>query len=130
MAGGEKGRVMAPPVEWMVLKGSGGGPSVAESPAPVVDLRCIHAVGVGVAAVFLDLVLHPLLDVGSAGAEALDPVDHIDHQVEAVDLVADGQFQRSVDVSVLLVTANVEVGMVRAPAVEPADQPWVAMDCC
>jgi len=59
---------------------------MAEGPAPVVDLRSIHAVG------------------------------------------ADGQIQRSV--VVLLVTANVEVGMVRAAAVEPVDQLRVAMDCC
>ena len=43
---------------------------------------------------------------------------------------ADGPFPRIVVVVVLLVTANVEVGMVRAAAVETADQPWGATDRC
>ena len=59
----------------------------AELPAPVVDLRGIHANCVGVVLVLLDLILHPLLDVGGTGTEGLDAIDHVDHQVEPVDLV-------------------------------------------
>ena len=86
--------------------------TVAECPAPVVDFGRIHTVGVGVVAVFLDLILHALLDVGRTGAEGLHAVDHVDHQVVVIDLVADGQLQGDVDVAVLLVAPNVEVGLI------------------
>ena len=45
--------------------------------------------GVGVSAVFLDLVLHPLFDVSGPGTKGVNPVNHVDDEIEAVDLVAD-----------------------------------------
>ncbi len=63
---------------------------------PVIDLGGIHALGVGVAAVLLDLVLDALLDLGRTGAKGVTAIDHIDQEAEAVDLVADRQLQRGV----------------------------------
>ena len=55
---------------------------------------------------------HPLFDVCRTGAKAGNAVDHIDHQVEAVDLVVHRQLERGVDVALLLVTPHVEVGVI------------------
>ena len=53
---------------------------------------------------------------------------HVNDEVETVDLIADGQFERGVDVAVLLVTTHVETGL-GIPAVDqPVDEPWIAME--
>ncbi len=68
------------------------------------------------------------MKMGGRSRQAGNPVDDIDGQVEAVDLVSHGQFKRGVDVAVLLVAPHVEVPVVRAPVGEPVDQPGIAVE--
>ena len=56
------------------------------------------------------------------------PVDHVHRQGEPVDLVLDRQFQRGVDVPLLLVPPHVQVLVVRPPVRQPVDQPRVAVE--
>ena len=68
-----------------------------------------------------------LLRVRSRNAQPRDAVDHVDRQAETVDLVVDGQFQRCVDVALLLVPAHVHVFMIGAAVSQPVDQPRVTV---
>ena len=90
-------------------------------PSPVGDILRIHAVLMGVGPVGQNCLLHALLDVGSAGAQARNPVDHISNQVEAVDLIIHRQLQRGVDVAFLLISAHMEVDVVGAVVGESVD---------
>ena len=56
-----------------------------------------------------------------------NPVDHVDSQVEPVDLICHGQFQRRVDVPVLLVSAHVQILVAVAPVCELVNQPRIAV---
>ena len=56
--------------------------------------------------------LQPLLGVGGGGLQAGDAVDDVDGEIEAVDLVEDGELERRVDVALFLVAAHVEVVVV------------------
>ena len=65
------------------------------------------------------------------GADSLEPgyaVYDIDGQSEAVYLIFDGQFERSVDVASLLIAAHVQV-LVVCPAIgKPVNQPGIAVE--
>ena len=60
-------------------------------------------------------------------AERRDAVDHVDHEVEAVEVVQHHHVERRRRRALLLVAAHVQVGVVRAPVGEPVDQPRVAV---
>ena len=74
----------------------------------------------------------PLVDEGLAHARAGDtetghPIDGIDSQAEAIGLIADGEFQRRVDVALFLVAAHMDI-VLAGPAVgEAMDQPRVTV---
>jgi hypothetical protein len=63
-------------------------------------------------------------DFGRAAGHA---VDHVDHEVEAVEVVEHHHVERRRRGALLLVAAHVDVGVVRAPVGEPVDQPRVAV---
>jgi hypothetical protein len=75
-----------------------------------------------------DLVLHPLLEARALRLQVRHPADHVDHQVETVDLVQDRELERRVDAALLLVAAHVQVLVVLEPAGELVDQPRVAVE--
>ena len=78
-------------------------------PLPVCGFGLIDAVLVRVVHA-LDLhIAELLLRVRAGHLEPRHAVDDIHRQCEAVDLVLDGQLQRSVDVALLLVAADVQV---------------------
>ena len=85
----------------------------------MVGFGLVDAVFVGVV-LTLDLhVAELLLDVPAGDAERGHAVDDVDGQAEAVDLVADRQVKRRVDVALLLVAADVEVLVVRPAVCQP-----------
>lgn len=57
------------------------------------DFRQVGAVLVGVVAAGELFVTEFLLGMGAGDPDLRDPVDHVDGQAEAVDLVLDGQLQ-------------------------------------
>ena len=61
-------------------------------PLPVPDLGLVDSLGVGVFNTLDDLRLQPFFEMCSRTLKLWDPVDDVDGQVEAVDLVADGEF--------------------------------------
>ncbi len=71
------------------------------------------------------LVDHPLPQVRRPRAEPGDAVDHVHDQVEAVEVVEHDHVERRRRRALLLVAADVDVRVVRAPVGEPVDQPRV-----
>ena len=55
-------------------------------------------------------------------------VDDVDGEVEAVDLVEDGELERRVDVALLLVAAHVDVVVVLAAVGELVDERGVGVE--
>ena len=77
--------------------------------------------------------LEPLVDhragarAPARAAEARHPVDDVHHEVEPVEVVEHDHVERRRGRALLLVAADVEVGVVRPAVGEPVDQPRVAV---
>ena len=81
-------------------------------PAPIDNLRHVNAVLVGIMTACYLPVPELLLGMGAGDMQTRHPVDHVDCQAETVNLVLDGQLQRSVDVALFLVASHMQVGVV------------------
>lgn len=97
-------------------------------PSPVPDFRFVDAVLVSVADVFADLIFHLFLDVRSRYLQFRNAIDSVDYQAETVHLVADREFERGIDIPLLLVAADMEIIVVRAPVRQLVNQPGVSME--
>ena len=75
-----------------------------------------------------DLILEPVLHVRAGIAQTRHAVDHVDGELEAVDLVDDREFERRVDVALLLVAVNVDVLVIRAAVGELVDERRVRVE--
>src|SRR5437667_8203594 len=101
---------------------------VLVGPGPLVDLRLVDPVLIGVL-LALDLrVAQLLLGVGPHPLQGRHPIDDVDGQAEAVDLVLDGQVERGVDVALLLVAPHVEILVVRGSIGQAVDEPAIAVE--
>ena len=60
--------------------------------------------------------------------EGRNTVDYIDRQVKPIDLIADRKLQRSVDVAFLLVSADVDIGVVVSAIGEFVNEPGIAVE--
>ena len=67
-------------------------------------------------------------NAGPRDAEAWHPVDGVDGYAEAVGLVANGKFQRRIDIAMLLVATHVNVLLVGPAVGEPVDEPRIAVE--
>src|SRR5271166_4847269 len=65
--------------------------------------------------------------VGADGTEAGNAVDDVDCQVEAIDLIDDGELKRRVDVAFFLVPAHVDVLVIPAAVGKFVDERGVRM---
>src|ERR1700722_5561771 len=101
---------------------------LSQRPGPVPDLRPVDALRVRIVNAVDDLTLEPLFQVRSGRLDARHSIDHIDREMEAIDVVAYRQLQRRVDVATLHVSANVNVRMVGATIGELVDQPGIAVE--
>ena len=76
-----------------------------------------------------DLVIVKFRQSGAANSlQSWDVLDRIHGQSEAIDLILDRQFQRSIDVAMFQVTMDVEVGMIRATVSQAMDEPRVSVE--
>ena len=97
-------------------------------PSPVSDLRLVDSFRVGVVDAFNDLALEPLFQMFGSTLQSRHAVNDIDGEVEAVDLVTNRQFQRSIDVSPLHISTHVNVDMICAPIGELVNEPRISME--
>src|SRR5437667_3738487 len=93
-------------------------------PGPVPHVRVVLAVLSRPRAEAKSPVLHLLTQPSARVDEPRNTVDHVDHEVEAVEVVEHDHVERRRGRALLLVAAHVQVAMVRAPVREPVDQPW------
>lgn len=97
-------------------------------PLPTANLRIVDAMLVRVAPACNLAIAEFLFRVGPNPLQRRNAVNRVDCQTEPVGLVIDRQFHWRVDISLLLVTAHVEVAVIRATVRESVYQPRVAME--
>ena len=85
--------------------------SYLKRPLPVRDFRRIHPELPGVVLTGDLLVEQGLASARSGDVETRHAVDRVNGEAEAVGLIANGQFQRRVDVALLLIAAHVYVAL-------------------
>src|SRR5215469_10862332 len=86
------------------------------APAPASDVRHVIAVAANVLFVLNKLVADGLLRIGSACTELRHAVDHIFHQMEAVEFIQHAHVERRARRALFLVAAHVEI-IVAVPAI-------------
>src|SRR5713101_1670206 len=83
-------------------------------PLPVANFFFINPFGVSEIDALDNLVFQPFLHVRADRPQVRHAVDNVDRQVEAIDLVENREFQRSINVAFLLISTYVNVLMVLA----------------
>ena len=96
-------------------------------PRPGADLGVVLAVLAGVGTGTETTLLHLLTQVRGTLGEPGNAVDHVDHEMEAIEVVEHHHVERRRRRPFLLVAADMEVRVVPAPVGEPVDQPRVAV---
>src|SRR5215813_14489859 len=96
-------------------------------PLPVGSFRLIDAVLKGVISARNLLVPEFLHGMATDLLQFRNVPYHVHRQAETVDLVLDGQFQRCIDVSLFLVTADVHISVIRATVGQTMNQPGISM---
>ena len=74
-----------------------------------------------------ELVLHHLLQVVPLGSQLRQPINHVLHQMKAVQVVLHPHVEGRRDGALFLVAADVQVA-VGAAVGQPVDQPGVSME--
>ncbi len=70
---------------------------------------------------------HPLPQHRSPAGQALHPVDDVDHQVEAIQVIEHHHVERRSRGASLLEPAHMDAGMVGTTVSKAVDQPWIAV---
>src|SRR6266516_7195991 len=96
-------------------------------PSPVADVRVVVPVLPRPGPVPEPFVLHLLAQVAGTVSELRYAVDHIDHEVEPIEIVEHHHVERRRRRALLLVPPHVQVVVVRGPVGETVDQPRVAV---
>ena len=78
-------------------------------PVPALDFGLVYAFCVCVGDAFDDLRFEPLLEMSARPLEARNAVDYIDREREAIDLIANRELQRRVDVAFFFVTTHMDI---------------------
>ena len=97
-------------------------------PPPAGDLGHIVAVPGDELLVVDELVADRLLGVGGPRPELRHAVDHVAHQVEAIEIVQHAHVERRRGGALFLVAAHMDVVVARAPVGQPVNEPRVAME--
>ncbi len=100
----------------------------AKLPLPVDYFWLVSAVLVGIGKVFDNGIFHSLLNVGGGRTQFGHPINHINYQIESINLVSNCQLQRCVDIAFLLVAPDMNALLIGAPVGQLVNQPRVAME--
>src|SRR6476660_4296190 len=104
------------------------GPFFLIGPFPIRNFRSIDAEPISV---FLarDALVHQLLaHVRAGNMKPGHPVDGVDGQTEAIGVIPDRKLQRSIDVTLFLVAADMDMVLTRSAIGEAVDQPRVPVE--
>src|SRR5208283_3463641 len=97
-------------------------------PCPVGDVGNVSGVLAGPGSGPQPGIDHVLAQCGGGGAQGRDPVDDVDDQAVAVQVVKHHHVERRCRGAAFLVAANVQTLMIGAPVGEPVNQPQVAVE--
>lgn len=97
-------------------------------PSPPGNIGFVRPVFVGVVPAPYLFVLEFLHGMAADALKLRHTSDRIHGQTEAINFVLDGQFQRRINVALLLVAADVQVLMVCAAVRQPVDEPRVSVE--
>ena len=100
--------------------------SSAPIPLPIPNLRHVLAMLVDVMLVLDEFVLELLLQVRASRAQLRQPIDHVHHQVEPVEVILHPHIKGRGDRAFFLIAADVQVA-IGSPVGQPVDQPRIAM---
>jgi len=75
-----------------------------------------------------DLTLQPFLDMGSDDTQAWDTIDDVNCQIEAVNLIENRKFERSIDATLFFVPPHMNVLMIRAPVSKFVNERSIGME--
>ena len=90
------------------------------------DLGHVFAVLAYITAVIDQLILQVLPDVRRDSRQTRHAVDHVDREMEAVDLVAHAHIERRGGGAFFFISAHVQL-LVGAPVGQPVNQPGIAV---
>src|SRR5262249_17724350 len=91
-------------------------------PPPAGDLGHIVAVSADELLVVVELVADRLLGVRGPRAKFRHPVDHVAHQVEAIEIIKNTHVERCCSGALFLVAAYVNVAMAGSAVGEPVNE--------
>src|ERR1700733_12360306 len=95
---------------------------------PVANMRHVVAMFVDVELVLDELVAQPLLLVTGDAVKLWNTVEHIACEMEPVEIVQHRHVERSGCGSFLLVPADVQVVVIRAPVGQSVNEPRIPME--
>lgn len=97
-------------------------------PSPVPNMQRINAVLISLS-LCLNLQIQQLLsNSGTLVVQAWNTINCIHGQAVSISLVANSQLKRSVNVALLLVSTNVNVGLTGSFVGETVNEPWVGVE--
>ena len=74
-----------------------------------------------------ELVAQELLEMGADALQARDAVDHVAREVKSIQVIQDCHIEGSGRRALFLISANVEVVMIRAPISQAVNQPRITV---
>src|SRR5262245_50008068 len=98
-------------------------------PPPTADFGCVLAVCVDIFLVVDQRVADRLFGIGRSRPQLRNAVNHITHQMEAVEIVTHTHVEGGGGCPLFLVPAHMQILMVGAPVGEPVNQPGVSVKC-
>src|SRR5205807_6494676 len=97
-------------------------------PLPGGSIRPVCAVLVGIISARYLFVKEFLFCVGTDSLKLRNAFNNIHGQAEPINVVLDGQLQRSVDIALFLVTADVHIAVIRAAVSQTMDEPRISVE--
>jgi hypothetical protein len=97
------------------------------SPRPAADLGRVLAVLVDVLLMIDQGIPDRLLGVGRARAQLRQPIDHVSHEVESIQIVEHAHVEWRSRGPFFLVAAHVQIVVIGAPVGQAMDEPGVAV---
>ena len=97
-------------------------------PLPLSYLLAVDPILVGVIDAVDNLLFEPFLGVGRSRLQRRHSIDHIDRQIESVHLIQNSEFQRCINVALLLVSPHVKVIVIRSSICQLMDQRSICVE--
>jgi hypothetical protein len=99
-----------------------------QGPFPVPYLGLVDSLGESVVDAFNDLPFEPVFKMRSGILQPGHAIDDVNSEIKAVNLIADREFQRSVDIPFLFVAANMQIGVIGSAVGKFVNEPGISVE--